>query len=156
MFGRKRNLHNEILRTSYLLLGKTAHKSLTEQIILTQECILVWCVPTAAVAISSATHARAPRHALPTPRHTCPLPCKIPRHTRPPPDRILDTRLWKHYLSASTIADGNKRFHFIAIFMQEMCISEWNCTPNDGWLQGHVPRGVFEFQSLWYSSQVDM
>ena len=41
MFGRKRNLHNEILRTSYLLLGKTAHKSLTEQIILTQEFILV-------------------------------------------------------------------------------------------------------------------
>ena len=37
------------------------------------------------MAISSATHARSPRHALPTPRHTCPLPCKIPRHTRPPP-----------------------------------------------------------------------
>ena len=25
-----------------------------------------------------------------------------------PPDRILDTRLWKHYLSATTVADGNK------------------------------------------------
>ena len=24
-----------------------------------------------------------------------------------PPDRILDTRLWKHYFSANTLADGN-------------------------------------------------
>ena len=24
-------------------------------------------------------------------------------------DRILDTRLWKHYLSAATAADGNNR-----------------------------------------------
>ena len=28
-------------------------------------------------------------------------------HLRPM-DRILDTRLWKHYLSATTVADGNK------------------------------------------------
>ena len=36
-FGTKRNLHYEILRTIYLLLGKNAHKSLMEQIILTQK-----------------------------------------------------------------------------------------------------------------------
>ena len=27
----------------------------------------------------------------------------------PPVDRILDTRWWKHYLSATSFADGNKR-----------------------------------------------
>ena len=27
--------------------------------------------------------------------------------TPPPVDRILDTRLWKHYLSATIVADGN-------------------------------------------------
>ena len=26
----------------------------------------------------------------------------------PPVDRILDTRLWKHYLSATSFADGEK------------------------------------------------
>ena len=36
-FGTKRNLHYEILRTIYLLLGKNAHKSLMEQMILTQK-----------------------------------------------------------------------------------------------------------------------
>ena len=29
-------------------------------------------------------------------------------HQQPPVDRILDTRLWKHYRSATTVADGNK------------------------------------------------
>ena len=28
---------------------------------------------------------------------------------RPPLDGILDTRLWKHYLSSTSFADGNKR-----------------------------------------------
>ena len=28
---------------------------------------------------------------------------------RPPVDRILDARLWKHYLSATTVADGNNQ-----------------------------------------------
>ena len=28
-------------------------------------------------------------------------------YTPPPVERILDTRLWKHYLSATTVADGN-------------------------------------------------
>ena len=28
-------------------------------------------------------------------------------HVRPPVGRILDTRLSKHYLSATTVADGN-------------------------------------------------
>ena len=31
-------------------------------------------------------------------------------HTPPPSvDRILDTRLWKHYLSATTVADGKEK-----------------------------------------------
>ena len=29
-------------------------------------------------------------------------------NTPPAVDRILDTRLWKHYLSATSFADGNK------------------------------------------------
>ena len=30
----------------------------------------------------------------------------------PPPDRILDTCLWKHYLPATTVARGNYLIHF--------------------------------------------
>ena len=54
-----------------------------------------------------------------TPCHTCPLPCMPstpttyatchacpPPHMPPSVDRILDTCLWKHYLSATTVADG--------------------------------------------------
>ena len=75
----------------------------------------------------------SPCHACPLPpmrflaMHTHPLPCK-PHSPRMPPSRhmppftthtplhhvcppvcgILDTCLWKHYLSATTVADGNK------------------------------------------------
>ena len=38
-----------------------------------------------------------------------PPPTHMPAH--PPLDRILDTRLWKHYLSATTVADGNNSKH---------------------------------------------
>ena len=73
-----------------------------------------------------------PYHACPLPHnppamhapcHTSPLPCMPPAthapcHTwppalhsphqaSPPVDRILDRRLWKHYLSGTTVADGN-------------------------------------------------
>ena len=58
---------------------------------LRQECIPVGCVPSTAVAISPATHAPPP-----------------PRHVPPPVDRILDTRLWKHYLSTTTVVDGKQ------------------------------------------------
>ena len=52
-----------------------------------QECIPVWCVPPAAVAISPATHIHPPplaMHAFPTmhaPCHTQPLPCILPCHS---------------------------------------------------------------------------
>ena len=39
----------------------------------------------------------------------CTTPCHTPRYTppaTPPLDRILDTHLWKHYLSAATVEDG--------------------------------------------------
>ena len=65
-----------------------------------------------------------PHHAHPChiPHHTHPLPCMPPchahpathahchahpHHAHPPVDRILDTCLWKHYLSATIVADGN-------------------------------------------------
>ena len=35
----------------------------------------------------------------------------LPRGEYTPMDRILDTRLWKHYLSTTTVADGNE-IHF--------------------------------------------
>ena len=51
----------------------------------------------------------APCHTHPpamhAPHHAHPLPC-----TPPPVDRIFDTRLWKHYLSATTVADDNNTF----------------------------------------------
>ena len=41
-------------------------------------------------------------HTLPTPTmHTCPLPCTPPRGQN-------NRHLWKHNLSATTVADGNK------------------------------------------------
>ena len=54
-----------------------------------------------------ATHA-------PPPPCMATLPCMLPLamhppHACPPVDRILDTRLWKHYLPATTVADGNNR-----------------------------------------------
>ena len=59
---------------------------------------------------------RPPRHAHPTAMHTptpftmhAPFTMHTPLcHTCPPMDRILDIHLWKHYLSATTVADGNK------------------------------------------------
>ena len=61
-------------------------------------------------------HACPPPHMPPpcmsltmhAPHHT-PIPCTPPTtHALPPVDRIPDTRLWKHYLSATTVADGKK------------------------------------------------
>ena len=66
-----------------------------------QECILVGCKPSTAVDVSPATHAPLATYtsAMHTPYHTRPLSC-MPVH------RILDTRLWKYYLSATSFADG--------------------------------------------------
>ena len=36
-----------------------------------------------------------------------PAKCMLGYPPPPSPDRILDTRLWKHYFSANTLADGN-------------------------------------------------
>ena len=74
-----------------------------------QECIQIGCVPSAAVTVSPATHAP-------------PLPCMHPLSPRKcphchacppllpysPPLRCgqNDRRLWKYYLSATTVADG--------------------------------------------------
>ena len=40
-------------------------------------------------------------------------------------DRNLDTRLWKHYLSATAVADGNKKIFFLHFKLQ--CISLTSC-----------------------------
>ena len=39
----------------------------------------------------------------------CPVRGVCPEGLHPPMDRILDTRLWKHYLSATTVADGKNQ-----------------------------------------------
>ena len=90
-----------------------------------QECILVGCVASAAVAVSPATHTPSPCHACSpyhahprhahTPCYACPLPytplpCTPPCHTR----GQNDIPSWKHYLSATTVwsttvADGKRR-----------------------------------------------
>ena len=56
--------------------------SATEEFIyLKQECIPVGCVPSTAVAVSPATHARPAMHA---PHHTCPLTClSLAMHAAP-------------------------------------------------------------------------
>ena len=55
---------------------------------LTQECIPVGCIPSAAVAICWGGGGGGGWWCLPA-------------------GRFLDTRLWKHYLSATSFADGN-------------------------------------------------
>ena len=60
-----------------------------------------------------ATHAPAMHApATHTPCHTCPLPHMPPAmhvacHEHPSEDRILDTRLWKHYLPATSLRAVN-------------------------------------------------
>ena len=68
-----------------------------ERIVLKQECIPVGCVLSAAVGVSWGGGDVCPGGVF-------------PRQTPHPVDRILDTRLWKHFLSATTVADGNKLF----------------------------------------------
>ena len=79
-----------------------------------QECIPVGCVPSAAVAVSPATHAPPPpRHACsPTtrPMHTL-LPCMPPYHARHPatPHAPPPTPPWTAFLthaSSTSFADG--------------------------------------------------
>ena len=43
-----------------------------------------------------------------------------------PPDKILDTRLWKHYLSATLLVDGNKT----SVFVWNMCVYFWSFQKN--------------------------
>ena len=98
--------------------------SVTYRLQCQQESIPVGCVPSASVAISPAMHAprhaRPPPHMLPTthpPAMHVPQPCMTPptmhaslscMPTLPLVYRILDIHFWKHYLSATSFADGNK------------------------------------------------
>ena len=56
-------------------------------------------------------HAPSSHHTWPPTCHACPLPCTPLTMNAPPPvttvGRVLDTPLWKHYISATTVADGN-------------------------------------------------
>ena len=100
-----------------------------------QECIPVGCVPPAhwphlvvrgvVCMLEGGMHARG-GVCMPGEAHSCPEAVCMPRgwgvHTRwracwgvgavwdthPPMDRILDTRLWKHYLPTTAVAGGNK------------------------------------------------
>ena len=65
-------------------------------------CMLLPCMPP--------TH--APCHTCP-PSHMPPSPMPLATHAHPLVDRILDTRLWKHYLSATTVADGNNQHIYL-------------------------------------------
>ena len=59
----------------------------------------------------------APRHAHPpchicSPCHTCPPhPTPTTMHDPPPLWTEFMTHAWEHYLSATTVADGNKEFN---------------------------------------------
>ena len=98
-----------------------------------QESIPVGWIPSAAMAVggegcvclpggvSAPVHAGIPAWGI------CPSACweYLPRGVcvcpsacwdTPPVDSILDTRLWKHYLSSTTVADGNKPINFLLCF----------------------------------------
>ena len=68
-------------------------------------------------------------------------------YTPPPVDRILDTHLWKHYLSASSFADGNyqvQSLHETNYYVQvnlfwANILSLFKCmSSNDTWQHKHV------------------
>ena len=99
---------------------KTSQKpSVKEKNYPQQECIPVGCVPSAAVAVSGGVHPLG-RHHLgrhPLGRHhpgIHPLPSAcwytypLPSACWIPPISQNDRRLCKHYLSVTTVADGNK------------------------------------------------
>ena len=65
----------------YTPWGKAQNISRLSDTNVLQECIPVGCVPSAAVAISPATHTPPAMHA---PCHACPLPHMPPYHTHPP------------------------------------------------------------------------
>ena len=61
-------------------------------------------------------------------------------YTSPPPvDRVLDTRSWKYYLSATTVADGNN-------VTSDCCTDFWPCVtflpPTKVVREGYVIKGV--------------
>ena len=75
------------------------------------------CLPARGVSASQGVSACPGEGCLPRRVSAChgdvclPVGCLPARGMfgRPPLDRILDTRLWKHYLSSTSFADGNKR-----------------------------------------------
>ena len=83
-----------------------------------QECILVGCVPSAA-AVAVSVGGVSARGWLPgggclggcLPKGSVCLGGVCLGVCIPPVDRILDTPLWKHYLSATIVAGGNN-FHY--------------------------------------------
>ena len=123
-------------------------------------------------------------HMPPSPCMPPPLPCMLqfvthaaftmhaPHlcHTRPPPpppDRRNDTRLWKHYLSATTVADGNK---YLRTYLQTpphrcnhrdlLCLLIIPCTPVDNThcMSYHIPQNdhkpcnmfnIFQLTDSW-------
>ena len=91
---------------------------------LKQECIPAGYLLSAAVVISPATHA---------PCHPCPLlPCTPLSHHAHPLCHACshcgqnDRRLWKHYLSATTVGDDNNRYITCG---QQLNLPAWNPFP---------------------------
>ena len=112
----------------------TFHLFLACNNMLNQECIPVGCLSSAGLAVGGGgaclggvcpggvcLGVSAPVHAgihSPLVRHgggVCPSTCW---DTHPPVHRILDTRLWKHYLSATSFADGKYAMLLLFLFIQ--------------------------------------
>ena len=124
-----------------------------------EECIPVGCVPSAAVAVSPVTHAPPPTHHthplphMPPPHHACPLchahlplpqmPPPFATHApplccahplfamhAPPPCGQTDTcELWKHNLSATTVADGKYSCVDTTVVLNVLLSSHYDWTP---------------------------
>ena len=84
-------------------------------------CPLPHMPPLLHVPPPSPLHHACPHYHICSPSsHTLPSPCIIPPPTM---DRILDTRLWKHYLSVTTVGDGNEFLMLwnIPLFLARSC-----------------------------------
>ena len=92
-----------------------------------------------------AMHTPSAMHA---PCHACPLPCMPHYVCHPSVDRMLDTHLWKHYLSATSlrvVEMGNTGFN-ASVHM--MWLQQWHYIPsylfvttNKSQLKSHLVNG---------------
>ena len=97
------------------------------------------CLP----ATHAPCHAHVPYHTCSPAMHAPPPPtvCVPPPATHTPSiDRILDTRLWKHNLSATTVADGNSSQ---IRSIEQTCLKHVKFRVNQSYTYLSIPMATF-------------